>query len=92
MLGDEGRHRLLAEQRRVAGEHEHVEVVVEVVVGQAGQTDRDGVAGAALDGLLDEGEVQAGAVLGQLLGDPFGAVADHHDGPVDLRRGSASST
>ena len=87
VLGHEGGHGLGAQQRRVAREHEHVAVVlVVVVVGEAGEPDRDGVAGALLAVLLDELEAQAGAVLGELLGDPLGAVADHHDGPLELGR------
>ena len=42
------------QQRRVAGEDEDVAVVVVVVVGEAGEADADGVAGAPLDVLLDE--------------------------------------
>ena len=87
VLGHERGDGAGTQQRRVAGEHEHVDVVVDVVVvGQAGEADGDGVAGAALHVLLHELEAQPGAVLGELLGDALGAVAHHHDGPVDLRR------
>ena len=85
MLADELGDGAGPQQRRVAREHEHVEVVVEVVVvGQAGEAHGEGVAGAALHVLLHELEVQPGAVLGELLGDALGAVAHHDDGPVDL--------
>ena len=51
------------QQRRVAGEHEDVAVVgVELVVGEGGEADADGVAGAPLDVLLDEVEEQVGLV------------------------------
>ena len=90
---DERGDRLGPQQRRVAGQHEDVAVVVEVVVGEAGEPDGDGVAGAALDVLLDELEAQAGAVLAELLGDPLGAVADDDHRPADLAvAGSASRT
>ena len=86
VLGDEGGDGGGAEQRRVTREHEDVEVVVQVVVGKAGEAHADGVTGAALHLLLDEFEPQAGVVLGELLGDALGAVAHDHHGPVDLRR------
>ena len=88
MLGDQLGHRLGPQQRGVAGEDDDVAVVVlVVVVGEAGEADGDGVARAPLVLLLDELEAQPGAVLGELLGDALGAVADHHDGPLELRRG-----
>ena len=86
MLGHQLRDRAGPQERRVAGQDEHVHVVVEVVVVEGGEADGEGVARAALHVLLDELEAQAGAVLGELLGDALGAVAHHHDRPVDLRR------
>jgi hypothetical protein len=86
VLGDQLGDRGGAEQRGVAGEHEHVHVVIEVVVRQAGEADGEGVAGAALDGLLHELEPETGAVLGELLGDALRAVAHHDDRTVDLGR------
>ena len=83
MLGHQVGDRLRSQQRRVAGEDEHV-VVVEVVLGEAGEAHGHGVARAPLLVLLDELEAQAGAVLHQLLGDPLGAVAHDDDGPVEL--------
>ena len=48
-----------------------VDVVVEVVVGQRGQADDHGVAGAALDVLLDEGDVaEPGPAPGRLAWSP----------------------
>ena len=73
------------QQRRVAGQHEHVGVgVVELVVGKAVSADADGVAGAALDVLLDELERHLGRGVQELLGDPLGAVADDDDRAPDL--------
>ena len=43
------------------------------------------VAGAALHGLLDEGDVgPAGRLLLHLLGHPLGAVPDDHDRAIDV--------
>ena len=75
------------QQRRVARQHEHVDAVVVIVVvegvAEGGEGDRHGVAGAALDRLLDELQRQVAGRVGELLGDPVGPVADDHDGPVD---------
>ena len=59
-------------------------VVLEVVLGEAGEAHRHGVAGAPLVVLLHELEAEAGAVLHQLLGDALGAVAHDDDGPIEL--------
>ena len=53
VLGGERGERLGAQQRRVAGHHEDVVLGVEVV-GERGERDAHGVAGAALHALLDE--------------------------------------
>ena len=78
--------RLLAQQRRVSGEDEHVVLlaVVQVVVGQSCQADRHCVAGAPLHPLLDEPEPQPGTVLRELLGDPLRSVPHHHDRAFEL--------
>ena len=59
------------------GQHEDGRVVVEVVAGEGRQPDGGGVAGAALRRLLDERDVgPRRRLLLDLLGHPFGAVAD----------------
>ena len=82
--GDAGR----LQQGVVAGEDHDGGGVVDVVVGEGGQADDDGVAGATLDRLLDEQDVEGvGALVLHLLGDALGAVAGHHDGAHDLQVG-----
>ena len=82
--------RLGAQQRSVAGQDDDGRVVVEVVAGDGGHADHRGVAGAALDGLLDEGDVRpCRRLLLDLLGHSLGAVPDddHRAVDVDLGRG-----
>ena len=53
--------------------------------GIAVMPDHRGIAGAALHGLLDEGDMgPARRLLLHLLGDPLGAVPDHHDRAIDI--------
>ena len=58
--GDQLVERLGPQQRRVAGQHDDDRIVVVVVTGERAHPDRGGVAGAALLGLLDEGDVGPG--------------------------------
>ena len=84
VLGHERGEGVGPQQRRVAGEHHHGAVVVDVVVGEGGEADAHGVARAPLHALLDEVDVQVTeALLLHLLGHPLGAVADHDHGAVD---------
>jgi hypothetical protein len=86
VCGDQLRQRLGAQQRRVAGQDEHRRVVVQVVTGDGGHADHGCVAGAALDGLLDEADVgPRGRLFLHLLGDPFGAVTDHQHRALDVQ-------
>ena len=88
VLGHEAGHRLGPQERRVAGDHEDVAVVLRLVVlGQTGEADGHRVARAPLDGLLDELERQPRAVLGELLRDPLGAMPDDDHRPLELGSG-----
>ena len=80
---DEIGERLGSEQRRVGGEDEDVLGFVVLVVGEAGEPDGGGVAGAALDGLLDEFEGPVAGILDEALRHLVGAVADHDRHPLD---------
>ena len=80
---------LRPQERGVTGEHDDVFAFV-VVIGEAGQADGQGVAGARAGELLDELDLhRRWRVLHERLGDPLAAVADDdHDPPdVDLRHG-----
>ncbi|MDZ7732037.1 MAG: hypothetical protein U5R31_02065 [Acidimicrobiia bacterium] len=85
VLGDQAGDRRGPQERSVAREHQDVAVVdvTTRLLGERREADADRVAGAALDVLLDELEEQVGAVLLQLLGHPFGAMAHDHDRAVD---------
>ena len=83
-VGDVGRHELVErlgrEQRRVARHDDDDRIVVVVVTAERRHADRRGVAGAALLGLLGEGDVgPRRRGLLDVLGDLLGAVADDDD-------------
>ena len=91
--GDELFERLRPQERRVARDDEHGRVVVEVVAAERRHADHDGVAGAALHALLDEGDVQLGRAVGlHAFGDLLGTVAHHDNDPFDSRSTSAWRT
>ena len=82
VLGREDRERFGAQQGDVGAKHDHV-VVVDGV-GERGECDARGVAGAARDALLDELHRDVGDELVlQRLGDGLGLVADDHDDALE---------
>ena len=83
--GDELLERLRTEEGRVARDDEHGRGVVEVVAAERRHADHDGVTGAALYPLLDEGDVQLGRAVGlHAFGDLLGTVAHHDNDPFDI--------
>ncbi len=85
VLSDERGDGLAPQQRRVAGEHQEVARLVEVVVDEARHADEHRVARAALHDLLDEPDAKGRRTeLLHLLRDGLGAVTDHHDGAIDV--------
>ena len=79
--------RLRAQQGRVGEDDEDVVLTVEVV-GEGGEADGYGVAGAPLHRLLDEFDRDVGdELLLDRLGDVFGAVPDDDDDAVERERG-----
>ena len=81
-------HRARAQERRVAGQDQHVAVIHPDLVLEGRQGDRHRMAGAQLLGLLDEGEMHVGAgALGQGLLDPGTAVPHHDHGRAGLLLG-----
>ena len=81
MGGDELVEGVVGEQRCIAGKDDDDRVVVVVVAAERGHTDRGGVAGAVLLGLLDECDVRpVGRLLADAAADDVAAVADDDDG------------
>ena len=87
MVAHQRGQRLRAQERGVARQHHHVLLFV-VVVGQAGEPDRQRVARARLRLLLDELDLHGRrGVLHQRLGDPFRPVPDDDDDPGHVHLG-----
>ena len=83
--GDQVGDGLGSQQRRVAGQDDHVAVVlVQRVVGEAREPDAHRVARPPLDLLLHEADQEVGPVVLQALGDPLGVVADDDHDPIQL--------
>ena len=86
VLGREHGEGLRAQERRVAEHDDDVVLAVEHVA-ERGEADRDRVARAALDGLLDELDRHVGdELLLDGLGDVLGAVSDDDHDPVERQR------
>ena len=71
----------------VSGHSGLIVEIVEVVAGYRRHANHCCVAGAALHELLDERHAgPLGCLFVNLLGDPFGTMAHHHNGAIDIDR------